>query len=390
LPEHPVAVGLGAVRGLGQQGLDVAAVCPRSETGILRSRYVKQGFVIPTGNGYMDRLEAFLLETFRSGGVLVATSDESAEFLQHRRAVLHEHGFRFLIPHDDTTELLNDKRREIEFIRSLEIPLPRSVSRIHPLEFLHDLRPPIIVKPRRYDGYALIKSKNIIIQDTAGAKNFLTRYAQQLDMFVAQEIIPGDDNQLWVCNCLFDTLGQLRSAFTFQRLGTSPSHFGVTTSAIGFDNPAVKEITREIGESIGYVGPAMFEYKYDARDGEYKYIETNPRLGMCNWFDTCSGVDNVYYYYCLATGQEAQLPSSPPPQKERGFINVLPDLYARIEDRQSPAQILSIQWKALRRRPVFARFVWKDPRPWVTSLRTDLRVGWSGLIRALSKRRGPT
>jgi hypothetical protein len=144
LPEHPVAVGLGAVRGLGQQGLDVAAVCPRSETGILRSRYVKQGFVIPTGNGYMDRLEAFLLETFRSGGVLVATSDESAEFLQYRRAVLHEHGFRFLIPHDDTTELLNDKRPAIEFIRSLEIPLPRSVSRIHRSGFLRELRPSTI------------------------------------------------------------------------------------------------------------------------------------------------------------------------------------------------------------------------------------------------------
>ena len=381
--------GLGAVRGLGQRGLPVAAICPKSDTGILRSRYVKQGFVIPIGDGYMDRLQAFLLETFPSGGVLVATSDESAEFLQHRRGELYEHGFRFLIPHDDTTALLNDKRREIELIRSLEIPLPRSISRVDPPEFLHRLRPPIIIKPRRYDGYALIKAKNIIIQDAEGAQRFLTQYPPHLDLFVAQEVIPGDDDQLWVCNCLFDASGQLRSAFTFQRLGTSPSHFGVTTAAIGFDNPVVKEITRKIGESIRYVGPAMFEYKYDARDGEYKYIEINPRLGMCNWFDTSSGVDNVYYYYCLATGQEAQLPLAPPPQRERGFINFLPDLYARIEDRQPPTQILRVQWKALRRRPVFARFVWKDPRPWLTSLRKDLKVGWSGLVRALSKRRGP-
>ena len=207
-------------------------------------------------------------------------------------------------------------------------------------------------------------------------------------MFVAQEVIPGVDDQLWVCNCLFDASGQLRSAFTFQRLGTSPSHFGVTTSAIGFDNPELKAITRKIGEKIGYTGPAMFEYKFDSRDGEYKYIETNPRLGMCNCFDTRSGVDNVYYYYCLAAGRDDQLPPSPPVQRERGFINLLPDLYARIEDRQSPAQIFSIQWRALRRRPVFARFALRDPRPWAISLRTDLRFGWSRLLKALFRRRG--
>lgn len=381
--------GLGAVRGLGRHGLDVTAICPSSKTSALRSRYVDHGFVLPPGDGYFDRLESFLLDRFPSGGVLVATSDESAEFLQDRGGGLQKHGFRFLIPKDDTTSLLNDKRREIEFVRALGVPLPKSTSRIEASGFPHELRFPIIIKPRRFDGYALIRAKNIIIYDMNGAERFLTQFGEHLEMFVAQEVIPGGDDQLWVCNCLFDASGKLRSAFTFQRLGTSPSHFGVTTLAIGFDNPEVKSITKKIGENIEYVGPAMFEYKFDARDGAYKYIETNPRFGMCNWFDTCSGVENVFYYYCLATGCDDQIPSLPPLQLQRGFVNLLDDLYARIEDRQPVAEIISTQWKALRRRPVFARFLWRDLKPWTMSLLTDLRFGWSRLLKIISKPRSP-
>lgn len=379
IPSIVLAVGLnglGAVRSLGVQGIPVYAICNSRDNSILRSKYLAKGYIVPTGVDYEDRLFTFLTKTFPEGGVILPSSDETAEFVKNYKAALFEKGFRFLIPPDDTVSVLNDKRLEVDFIQSLQVPIPSSVTNIKGPDYLENLKPPLIIKPRRFDGYHVINAKNLILESLTDIESFLTQYADRLDLFVAQEIISGPDENLWVCNCLFDENSKLVTSFTFNRLGTSPSHYGVTTSAIGINNKKVRELVRLIGEKIGYVGPAMFEFKKDSNSGDYKYIEINPRIGMCNWFDTQSNVNNVYYYYCLAAGVDTNLNGFQPEQSERGYLNFFSDLYARIEDRQSIGKIISVLFRILVRKPVFAMFYLGDIRPGLIGIKGGLKNGY--------------
>lgn len=58
-------------------------------------------------------------------------------------------------------------------------------------------------------------------------------------------------------------------------------------------NPEIVAAATKFLESIGYVGFANFDIKYDSRDGKYKFFEINVRLGRSNFYVTGSGFNTV-------------------------------------------------------------------------------------------------
>lgn len=377
--------GLGAVRSLGAHRVPVYVICNSADQTILRSRYVLGSFIVKDGEDFEERVLEVLLNNFSGGGVILPTSDQTVELVQNKKNHLDSLGFKFLIPPENTVTILNDKKSELEFMEGLDVPCPKSETSISDFDSLKKLSFPVIIKPRRFDGYSLIGAKNIILKNDSDLKDFYRKHKDIFDELIAQEIIEGPDENLWVCNCLFDQRSQLVSCFTFNRLGTSPSHYGVTTSAIGYDNKKIKNLVASIGKKIGYVGPAMFEFKKDSRDDEYKYIEINPRIGMCNWFDTQSRVNNVYNYYCLMSGKEHLMSALNQRQLERGYIDFFSDLYARVEDGQSIFFILKIVFRVLLKRPVFAVFYIPDFFSSLIGVRGGLAFGFMRLKKKLKR-----
>jgi hypothetical protein len=196
---------------------------------------------------------------------------------------------------------------------------------------------------------------------------------------LAQEIVPGPDSNQWVCNCTFDGSGRLARAFVFQRLSLYPPHRGQTSYARSRWNEEVVALVARIGRQLEYAGPAMMEFKYDDRDGQCKYLEANPRIGQCNFFDTCCGVNNVYGAYRLALGRD--LPAFRPRQENNVmFLNLLLDVRGRLSDQQG---LVSKFWTYLchARRPHGGQWqYWRDPIPAVANSYRCVHSGVRGLL----------
>jgi D-aspartate ligase len=78
-------------------------------------------------------------------------------------------------------------------------------------------------------------------------------------------------------------------------------------------NDVVLEDTRRLMKGIGYRGVLDIGYRYDARDGLFKLLDANPRVGgtFRLFVDDESGLDVVRALYLDLTGQEV------PPARQR-------------------------------------------------------------------------
>jgi D-aspartate ligase len=360
--------GLGVARILSRAGVRVIACYFDASDPIRYSSAPERKHFVPD----IDDHEALVALLARYGGeqaVVMSCSDMHADFLSRYRDRLERLGLVIAGPPGTLAEMLNDKAVELDLVRGLNVKVPRSVARIShdPDELLAALRMPIIIKPRSHLHLALISGKNVVARTRRDVEHFLQEHRAVLDGFVAQEIVEGPDEALWVCNCCFGTDSELLTAFTFQRIRTSPAHFGVTSFAVGRNNQAIKKLCTVIGKQLAYVGPAMFEFKYDADDDTYCYLEINPRFGMCDAFSSLSGVNNALTAFHVAQGGD---PEPCPERQVDGvvFLNLYADLYARYVDGEPIGAVLRSYWATRRAPHSWAFFDASDPRPFLHAL----------------------
>jgi predicted ATP-grasp superfamily ATP-dependent carboligase len=224
-----------------------------------------------------------------------------------------------------------------------------------------ELEFPQILKPRTFEYFDELGAKNLIIQSKQELAEVRKKLSGRLHHYVMQQVIGGGDDHLWVCNCTFNKMSDLVSAFVFQRYHTTPPHFGVTSVAVSRYNDTIVQHVTAIGRMLRYTGPAMFEFKLDPADNIFKYIEINPRIGMCNYFDTRCGVNNVFNTYCLAA--DLPLPSQSRQTDSTVFINLFPDMKSRLRDGEDFWTIAVSYMKFLFRRRVGAYWAISDPMP---------------------------
>lgn len=350
--------GLGAIRSAAHAGLKAYLLISKPSDLSTYSRFSQSSFLLPE-NPTLGDIRPILDQLFiQEGGpgVLLACSDSSAELLGE----LKSEGYarqHLVVPSADTTRILNDKKLECRSMEANGISLPKTYYRLaddEPESF------PLIIKPRSFRDYQILGSKNVILYSHVELSQFRERFEGQLDRFIGQEVIQGTDNNLWVCNVTFDLNKEMTACFVFQRMGTMPSHYGVTSLAISRENSALREECEKIGKALDYCGPAMIEFKKDPQSGTYFYIETNPRLGMCNWFDTRCGINNILACTRVAYGEKVAFA----PQKNNLiYWNFFGDLVARLEDKESLFSIFLLYVRLFLRRRVGALLYWKDPFP---------------------------
>lgn len=375
--------GLGVLRSLHLEGVSVKSVTLSKKDISNYSQIPKEKQVVigKTTEEKHQWLLAFLQQQ-PPETTIIPTSDWFVSFLTEHIDILKNISF-FMLPQKEVTDILIDKALETKIIGEV-VPLPKTIQNItDPKQLIDALKLPIIIKPRSHK-HMVLGQKNIILKSESDIEEFFANFASKLDNLIAQQVILGQDHQQWVCNCVFDYESNMVQAFTFNRLRLSPSHFGVTSYAISQENEAVIELSKKIGKAIKFVGPAMVEFKQDPQDGEYKYIELNPRLGMCNFFDTSCGINNAYTTYLLASNKPIK--NKDTMKSNVIFLSFFEDIFSRKQDGEKTLDIFKDYFSNYSKKHIFIYFIWWDPYPAIhLSIRQTRGVIKSGFKKLIKK-----
>jgi len=274
------------------------------------SRYCRGEFVWNDKEPARQRVQFLLQAGQRIGqrSILVATTDDTAAFVAQNADALEEwFTFPKVSPH--LIDSVCNKKNMYHLVSQLGIATPRATfpaSRQDVLDFLETAAFPIMLKG--IDGNRLAKRSGQRMYIVASKSELLKRYDSVEDPedpnLMLQEYIPGNDEAVCVLNGYFNEFSDCTFAVTGRKLRQWPAYQGVTTLGICQKIEAIETITNALMKAIGYRGIVDIGYRYDVRDGSYKVLDINPRIG-CTFrlFAGENSMDVARALYLDLTGQ---------------------------------------------------------------------------------------
>ncbi len=101
--------------------------------------------------------------------------------------------------------------------------------------------------------------------------------------------------------------------FTGVKVRSWPPHAGMTANAYVVDNPELADLAARFIKQIGFTGIIDLDLRFDRRDGRYKLLDFNPRMGaQFRLFENESGVDVVRAMHLDLTGRAVPEGNSAP------------------------------------------------------------------------------
>ncbi|MGV9990061.1 carboxylate--amine ligase [Streptomyces sp. NPDC003374] len=386
--------GVGAIRSLGRLGVPMYAITEDSCTPAASSRYLRRAFVWPTkGTEEADHLVEGLLRIGRRIGrptVLVPTDEEAAVLIAEHQDELGGH---FLFP-------------------PVAPGLPRRLASkqgLHELCVEHGIPSPAAAFPRTYEDIVafaekarfpvVAKNREAFVRRSRPAVGGTTRITTREGLLalardwgerpavILQEYLPREEAEDWIVHAYFDRDATPLAMFTGVKVRSWPPHAGMTASAYVVDNPELADIAARFIKQIGFTGIIDLDLRFDRRDGQYKLLDFNPRMGaQFRLFESESGVDVVRAMHLDLTGR-------PVPEGEqragRRFVVENIDLPALLAYRRSgyttphaPARASGTE---------LAWLAGDDPLPFLTMLARFVRPGAKHLYQLWrTNRRGST
>jgi predicted ATP-grasp superfamily ATP-dependent carboligase len=168
-----------------------------------------------------------------------------------------------------------------------------------------------------------------------------------------QEFIPGGSGHDWFLHGYCDATSACRPAFTGIKERSYPAHAGLTSLGRSAPNQLLRDQFIGLLAQVGYRGLLDLDIRLDARDGQYKLLDFNPRIGaQFRIFRDTAGIDVALAAYLDLTGQ------SMPASEQVNWRTFLVENYD----------------------PIGAFSYWRRGelrlRPWLASLRTVDETAW--------------
>lgn len=375
---------VGAVRSLGRVGVQIYAITEDRFTPPARSRYLHRCFAWPT-TGFED--PAVLLEGLASIGkklpcraVALATDDEAAVLLAEGATQLNEW---FVLPQvpPELPRQLASKRGLYQLCCRLGVPTPDAVFP----ETAGDVESyaihgsfPVVAK--NVDPWDRLRSPAVggtTIIDTPRTLRLLAASWSEKPKVMLQEYIPRHHAEDWIFHGYFDHDAQARVAFTGVKVRSWPPNAGVTTCAVTVPNETLAEQASRFCRALGFRGVVDLDWRFDRRDGRFKLVDFNPRLGaQFRLFQTEAGIDVVQALHLDMTGRP--IPNGPPVTGRRFIVEHLDAAACMAHQRARTPSVADHHYH----RTEFAWISWDDPAPTVAMA---TRLFWT-ILNRLSRR----
>jgi D-aspartate ligase len=199
-----------------------------------------------------------------------------------------------------------------------------------------------------------------------------------------QEYVPGDDRDIWMFNGYFDRASRCLAGFTARKVRQLPPGMGLCAIGVCERNAEVERLTEGFLSAIGYQGVVDVDYRWDRRDGTYKVLDVNPRLGGAfRLMVDRRGLDVARAMYLDLTGRP--VPAVEPVDGRRWLLEAA-DLLAFRDYRRAHGLTFGRWLRSLRGVEEGATFSWTDPLPFLVSMRVLAADTFGGRWRRASGR----
>jgi D-aspartate ligase len=362
---------LALVRSLGRRRIPVLVLTHGDDLLAAKSRYATMQ--LPFEAESEAERATYLLSLADSmhldGWVVFPSDDEAAAMLGRQHERLSE---RLLLstPPWDVLRWAYDKRLSYRLAQSLDVPYPRTWPAVQVLERGHkiELTFPLIIKPAIKEEFnALTAAKAWQVNDYSGLLARLSEATEMVDpeLLLLQETIPGN-GQTQLSYAALCEEGRVLASVTARRTRQYPADFGrASTFVETIEHRQVAELSQRLLKEMRFNGLIEVEFKRDARDGELKLLDINPRVW--GWHSLCqrAGVDFPYLAWRLAQGL-----SVPASKAELGvrwlrFSTDLPTSLREIARGRLPVRDYLRSLHGPRAQAIFAR---DDPWPGLVEL----------------------
>jgi len=369
---------LAIMRSLGEQGISIYGVDADPHAPGLLSRYCKKRFLYGLDE---RRPEQFVEQLLRVGeeigrqSILIPTSDETAVFVTEYAEALSRW---FMFPNNSPAVLreLISKKEMYELVGRHGVPtpftlFPESLADVE--SSLNKVKFPLMLKGI-YGNRLQARNKKKMV--TVHSPNELIEQYKEMEEpgfpnLMLQEYIPGGDDQIFMFNGYFDQTSDCRIGLTGYKIRQFPVHVGCTSLGECRWNETVAKLTTQFMKAIGYHGVLDIGYRFDARDGQYKVLDINPRVGQAFRLFVAEGdMDVVKALYLDLTGQP--IPMIIPREGRRWMIEDF-DLTSSHDYYQEGTLRFGDWVRSFKGVEEAAWFNWRDPSPFVKMAWTLLK-----------------
>lgn len=372
--------GLQTARILARHGIPVIGVAKERHHFCRTNACVNVVFTDTTTDEFVSALES-MGPSLDQKAVLVPCTDLTVLGVSRHRERLQD-AYHVVMPDADVVELLLQKHRFYEYAQQAGFPVPMTFflrSRAEAEHAAEELSFPCILKPtmktQAWEDQSVEKAYKV-----ASADEFLRLYdraSSWAEVILAQEWIVGGEEELYSCNCYFDSNSKPLVTFVARKVRQWPPQTGTSSLGVECRNDVVLDLTVRLFESVRLRGLGYLEVKRDVRTGRHVIVEPNiGRPTVRGPIAEAGGVELLYSMYCDTIG--LPLPES----KEQRYTGTKWMYFQR--DVQSALYYwrrgeLSLRdWRqSLRGRKVDAVASWGDPLPFVLDLWYGARVAGS-------------
>ena len=364
--------GLDAARSLARTGICVHAVHRNASTPAGTSRFLSSLRVWDFAGASPDETIVWLRGLGQELGrpVCVAFDDAEALFLARYRERLQPL-LRYPFVSHELVERLVDKAQLHELCREHGTPTPiswRVTSRRDALAFGREVGYPLVVKGQATFGDDPLPAVTIVASERE-LGDVLERSEARRPPPMLQEHLPHEGHCNWIFHGYFDERSECRFGMTAVKLLQNPHDGGRTVLAASLPNQKLARCAIAFFNRIGYWGIVDCDYRYDPRDGSYKLLDANPRVGA-NFRTSVDvgGMDVVRSLYRDLTGQG--VPTGAPRVGRRWLLETD---FPATRSYVRAGTLTRREWLGtLRGVEELAWFDRSDPEPFLTFMRAKL------------------